>query len=82
VGVLTIVGVVGAAGAGAGAWMVTPLVSMARKGTKDEQTVAAWRAEADRAAAVVRARRRAAVVASIPAPRTAAHDQLRSPLAG
>jgi hypothetical protein len=81
-GVLAIVGVVGAAGAGAGAWMVTPLVSMARKGTKDEQTTAAWRAEADRAAAVVRARRRAAVVASIPAQRTAAHDQLRSPLAG
>lgn len=81
-GVLAIVGVVGAAGAGAGAWMVTPLVSMARKGTKDQQTVAGWRVEADRAAAVVRARRRAAVIASIPAPRSAAHDQLRSPLAG
>jgi hypothetical protein len=80
-GVLAIVGVVGAAGAGAGAWIVTPLVSMARKGTKDQQTVEGWRAEADRAAAVVRARRRSALVASIPAPRSSAHDQLRSPVA-
>lgn len=73
---------VGALGVGAGAWMVAPLVSMARRGTRDEQTLAAIREEADRAAAVTRARRRQAIVASIPAQRTeAVPQQRRSPLA-
>ncbi|TDQ58297.1 hypothetical protein EV188_10436 [Actinomycetospora succinea] len=67
--------------------MATPLVGMARRGTRDQQTVAAWREEADRAAAVQRARRRSAIVASIPMQRRQNSDapatpaQRRSPLA-
>ena len=76
--VLAVVGVVGVAGA----WVVTPLASMMRKGTIDQQTVDGWRVEADRAAAVSRARRRSALVAAIPAPRGAEHDQRRSPVGG
>ncbi|MEJ2887858.1 hypothetical protein [Actinomycetospora aeridis] len=74
---------VGALGVGVGAWLVTPLVSMARRGTRDEQTVEAWRGEADRAAAVRRAHRREAIVASIPTQRTAdqATQPRRSPIA-
>jgi hypothetical protein len=78
---MNVLATVGALGVGAGAWVVTPLVKMSRKGTIEQQTVAGWREEADRAASVRRAHRRAAIVAAIPAPRTAAHDQRRSPLA-
>jgi len=73
--------IVGTAAAGAGAIVAAPLVSMARRGTIEQQTVASWRAEGERAATVRRAHRRATVVASIPAPRGAEHDQRRSPLA-
>ncbi|MDD7942739.1 hypothetical protein PHK61_30425 [Actinomycetospora lutea] len=78
---------VGALGVSAGAWAVTPLVSMARRGTRDQQTVESWREETDRAAAVQRARRRAAIVASVPIQRSRSVDvpatpqQRRSPLA-
>jgi hypothetical protein len=73
---------VGALGVGVGAWVATPLVSMSRRGTIDEQTMSGVREDAARAEAVRRARRRSAIVASIPAPRRADHDQRRSPLAG
>ena len=77
---------VGALGIGAGAWLVTPLVTMVRRGTRDQQAVEAWREEADRAAAVARARRRSAIVASIPMQRSRSveagtEQQRRSPLA-
>ncbi|GAA4864114.1 hypothetical protein [Actinomycetospora straminea] len=72
---------VGAIGVGAGAWMVTPLVSMARRGTLEQQAAAAMREEAQRVASVQRARRRAALVATIPTQRTAAPVTRRSPIA-
>jgi hypothetical protein len=75
-GALAVLGV-----AGVGAWIVTPLVSLARRGTIDQRTVASWREESDRVA-VQRAQRRAAIVASVPAPRTAPFEQRRSPVAG
>ncbi|GAA4809596.1 hypothetical protein GCM10023200_54260 [Actinomycetospora chlora] len=78
-GVLT---AVGALGVGVGAWVAAPLVSVARRGTIDEQTMAGVREDAARAEAVRRAQRRQAIVASIPAPRRPDHDQRRSPLAG
>ncbi|MEJ2862487.1 hypothetical protein [Actinomycetospora flava] len=87
---MSVLAAVGAVGIGAGAWVVTPLVSMARRGTRDQQAVDAWREEADRAAAVQRARRRSAIVASIPMQRSRSVDapagaeapqQRRSPLA-
>ncbi|MFC5140727.1 hypothetical protein ACFPK1_21000 [Actinomycetospora rhizophila] len=84
---MSVLAAVGALGVGVGAWAATPLASMARRGTRDEQTVDAWRDEADRAAAVQRARRRAAIVASIPTQRRdsseapVAPQQRRSPLA-
>ncbi|WP_285653627.1 hypothetical protein [Actinomycetospora sp. NBRC 106375] len=65
-----------------GAFVATPLVSIARRGTIDERTTADVREQAARAAMVQRAQRRSAIVASIPAPRRADHDQQRSPLAG
>ncbi|MHC1560501.1 hypothetical protein ACR9E3_16215 [Actinomycetospora sp. C-140] len=73
---------VGALGVGVGAFVATPLVSMSRRGTIDERAAAGVREQAARAAMVRRAQRRSAIVASIPAPRHAAHDQQRSPLAG
>ncbi|PVZ04627.1 hypothetical protein [Actinomycetospora cinnamomea] len=76
-GVLAIIG----AAIGTGSFVVMPLVSVVRRGTVEQQTVASWRAEAEQAAAVRRARHRAAVVAAIPAPRAGTHDQRRSPLA-
>lgn len=86
---MVLLAAVGAMGvAGVGAWVATPLVSMVRRGTRDEQTLAGWRDEAERAAAVQRAHRRAAVVASIPTQRrdSSAADQVapqrRSPLPG
>lgn len=78
-GVLT---AVGALGVGMGAWVAAPLVSMSRRGTIDEQTMTTVREDAARAESVRRAHRRAAIVAAIPAPRRADHDQRRSPLAG
>lgn len=72
---------VGAIGVGAGAWMVTPLVSMARRGTLEQQTAAAIREQTQRVASVQRARRRAAIVATIPTQRTAAPATRRSPIA-
>lgn len=76
---------VGAIGVGAGAWMVTPLVSMARRGTLEQQAAAAIREQTQRVASVQRARRRAAIVATIPATiptqRTAAPATRRSPIA-
>jgi len=76
-----VLAIVGTAAAGAGAFVAAPLVSMARRGTIEQQTVASWRDEAEQVAAVSRARRRAALVAAIPAPRDPVHDQRRSPLA-
>ncbi|MDD7966848.1 hypothetical protein PGB27_16045 [Actinomycetospora sp. DW7H6] len=72
---------VGAIGVGAGAWMVTPLVSMARRGTLEQQAAAAIREQTQRVASVQRARRRAAIVATIPTQRTAAPATRRSPIA-
>jgi hypothetical protein len=74
---------VGALGVGVGAWIAAPLVSMARRGTREQQTVESWRDEAGRAAAVRRAHRREAIVASIPTQRTAEQATLprRSPIA-
>ncbi|NYD34687.1 hypothetical protein [Actinomycetospora corticicola] len=67
-----------AVGATAAAWLAAPFVAMARRGTLDDQARAALRAEADRAGAISRARRREALVAAasgpeivIPAPRAA-----------
>ncbi len=74
--VLAIVGVTAAIGS----WTAAPFVSMARRGTVDQQTRDAWREEGLRAEAVRRARRREALVATIPAPRSGAHDQQRSPV--
>ncbi|WP_274201376.1 hypothetical protein [Actinomycetospora lemnae] len=71
----------GAIGVGAGAWMVTPLVSMARRGTLEQQAAAAIREQTQRVASVQRARRRAAIVATIPTQRTAAPATRRSPIA-
>ena len=79
---MAVLAAAGALGVGVGAWAVTPLVSMARWGTINQQWMAGVRADAAREDAVRRARRRAAIVASIPAPRAATHDQRRSPLAG
>lgn len=79
---MAVLATVSALGVGVGAWAVTPLVSMARQGTIDQRTAAGVRAEAAREDAVRRARRRAAIVAAIPAPRDGSHDQRRSPLAG
>lgn len=79
---MNVLAAVGALGVGAGAWVVTPLVSMARRGAVEQQVVEGWREEAERVAAVRRARQRAAIVASIPAPRAQTHDQRRSPVAG
>jgi hypothetical protein len=73
--------IVGTAAAGAGAFVAAPLVSMARRGTIEQQTVASWRDEAATVDVVRRARRRTTLVAAIPAPRGGAHDQRRSPLA-
>lgn len=66
-----------AAAAGA-AWVVAPFVSMARRGTLDDRARAAVRAEAGRADAIRRARRREALVlaASIPAPRGPQREEL------
>ncbi|WP_433803082.1 hypothetical protein [Actinomycetospora sp. CA-084318] len=70
--------VAAAAGAAAGAWLVAPFVSMARRGTIDDRARAAVRAEADRADAIRRARRRETLVlaASIPAPRAPQREEL------
>lgn len=71
-----------------GAWIAAPFVSMARRGTLDDQARAAMREEGLRAEAIRRARRREALVAAatidIPAPRGAEHDALprRSVLVG
>jgi hypothetical protein len=71
-----------------GAWLVAPFVSMARRGTLDDQHRAAMREEGLRVEAIRRARQRealvAATVASIPAQRGAEHDALpqRSALVG
>jgi hypothetical protein len=73
--------IVGTAAAGAGAFVAAPLVSMARRGTIEQQTVASWREEAAAVDVVGRARRRASLVAAIPVPRGGAHEQRRSPLA-
>ena len=81
---MSVLTVVGVAAAAAGSWAVAPLVGMARKGTIDQQTLAGIRqeaAEAERADAVRRAQQRAALVASIPAPRGPLHDQRRTPIA-
>ncbi|GLZ51848.1 hypothetical protein Acsp07_14650 [Actinomycetospora sp. NBRC 106378] len=75
---------VAAVGATAGAWLVAPFVAMARRGTLDDQARAAARAEADRAVAVRRARRREAIVAaasdlpevSVPAQRSSGSAQV------
>ena len=78
--------IVGAAALGA--WLVTPFVSMARRGTLDDQHRAFVREEGLRVEAIRRARQRealvAAAVASIPAQRGAEHDALprRSSLVG
>lgn len=75
-------------GAALGAWLVAPLVSMARRGTIDDRTRAAMREEGLRAEAVRRAHQREALVAaataSIPTPRRAERDALpmRSALIG
>jgi hypothetical protein len=76
-----VLAIVGTAAAGAGAFVAAPLVSMARRGTIDQQTVASWREEAAAVDVVRHARRRTALVAAIPAPRGGAHEQRRSPLA-
>lgn len=76
-----VLAIVGAAAASAGAFVAAPLVSMARRGTVEQRTVASWRDEAATVDVVRRARRRTALVAAIPAPRGAEHDQRRSPLA-
>ncbi|MEJ2866239.1 hypothetical protein WCD74_00590 [Actinomycetospora sp. OC33-EN08] len=72
-----------AAGTAACAWVATPFVTMARRGTLDDQSRAAMRAEADRADAVRRARRREALVAvasvSVPAQRRPVHDDVAVP---
>lgn len=55
-----VIGIAGAAGVG---WIVAPVVDLARHGTRDEQTVRAWRHEG-------RAwRRKTAADAHIPEPR-------------
>lgn len=74
-----------AVGATAGAWLLAPFVAMARRGTLDDQARAAVRAEADRADALRRARRREALVAAaaardgvtVPAPRRSDAADLR-----
>lgn len=71
---------VGAAVLGVGTWAATPLVSMARTGTIDQQTKAAMREEGLRAEALRRARHREALVAAIPAPRVDGDQQQRSPI--
>ena len=76
-----VLAIVGTAATGVGAFVAAPLVSMARRGTIEQQTVASWRDEAREVDAVRRAHRRSALVAAIPAPRDGAHDQRRSPLA-
>ncbi|WP_018334222.1 hypothetical protein [Actinomycetospora chiangmaiensis] len=81
-----------AAAAALGAWLAVPMVTMRRKGTLDEQQIAAIRgesrfdptdAEARHRAALRRARVREAQVraamAAIPEPRPSAEPQ-RSPL--
>ena len=78
---MVVLAAVGALGVGMGAFVATPLVSMARRGTVDEQTSAGVRDQAARASVVRRAQRRSAIVASIPSPRRPDHDQQRSPLA-
>lgn len=78
--VMGVLAIVGTAAAGAGAFVAAPLVSMARRGTIEQRTVASWRDEAATVDVVRRARRATALVAAIPAPRTGAHDQRRSPL--
>lgn len=61
--------------AGLTAWVAAPLVDMARRGTVDDRTRAAWRsAQAPTTPPaddprVARARHRAAIVAAIPTPR-------------
>ena len=50
----------------AAAWVALPVVSMARRGTIDQRTVEAWQSEGVTAAV------------SIPAPRTAADDLVRT----
>ncbi|CAA9265138.1 MAG: hypothetical protein AVDCRST_MAG54-2675 [uncultured Actinomycetospora sp.] len=79
--IMGILAIVGTAAAGAGAFVAAPLVSMARRGTIEQQTVASWRDEAATVDVVRRARRRTALVAAIPAPRGGAHEHRRSPLA-
>jgi hypothetical protein len=59
---------VAAVGATAGAWLIAPFVAMARRGTLDDQSRAAVRAEAERADALRRARRREALVAAASGP--------------
>ena len=78
--VMSVLAIVGATGLGAGAWIAAPFVSMARRGTLDEQTRATVSAEGRRTEAVSRARRQT-VVAHVPAPRSGAHEQRRSPVA-
>jgi len=78
---MSVLAIVGATGLGAGAWIAAPFVSMARRGTLDEQTRATVSAEGRRTETLHRARRREAVVAHVPAPRSGAHEQRRSPVA-
>ncbi|MDL5159164.1 hypothetical protein [Actinomycetospora termitidis] len=72
-----------AVGTAAGAWIATPFLAMSRRGTLDDQARAAMRAEADRADAVRRARRRETLVAvasvSVPAQRRPVHDDVAVP---
>jgi hypothetical protein len=68
---------------GIGSWLVAPLVTMARRGTVDQQTKSAIREEGVHAEAVRRAQRRQAqvnAVAAIPAPRAGGHQPRRSPV--
>ena len=76
-----VLAIVGTAAAGVGAFVAAPLVSMARRGTMEQQTVASWCDEAGTVDVVRHARCRTALVAAIPAPRAGEHDQRRSPLA-
>ncbi|MCD2187732.1 hypothetical protein [Actinomycetospora soli] len=75
-----IVTVAAAAGAAAGAWLVAPFVSMARRGTIDDRARAAARAEADREDALRRARRREALVIAAGAADLPAIPAQRSPV--
>lgn len=77
---MSVLVVAGAAALGAGSWIAAPWVSMARRGTLDQQHAAAMREEGLRAEALRRARHREALVAAVPAPRSGAHEQRRSPV--